>query len=105
MGCEIVKVGKRRDGGDKYWCLAHRADATAKYGVAADACVAADDPPIPPEATLDLDFAAYPGGVALWGSVPAVYDTSLRAMDRGIHVHARQTHHGSKLIDHTYRKL
>src|SRR5687768_1337518 len=26
--CNIVSVGKRRDGGTRYWCLAHRADAT-----------------------------------------------------------------------------
>src|SRR6267378_3294771 len=30
--CKIVVVGKRRDGGTRYWCLKHRADATAKYG-------------------------------------------------------------------------
>ena len=26
--CEIVSVGKRRDGGTRYWCLTHRANAT-----------------------------------------------------------------------------
>jgi hypothetical protein len=76
MSCRIVDVGRRRDGGTKYWCLAHRANATAKYGVAAEKCVAADDPPIKKSETLDLDFKDYPGGVALWGSVPAVYDTT-----------------------------
>lgn len=76
MRCKIVDVGRRRDGGTKYWCLAHHANATAKYGVAALKCVAADDPPIKKSETLDLDFADYPGGVALWGSVPAVYDTT-----------------------------
>jgi len=29
-GCEVVAVGKRRDGGTRYWCLRHKADATAK---------------------------------------------------------------------------
>lgn len=106
MKCKIVQVGKRRDGAYRYWCLNHHANATAKYGVPAKQCVAANDLPIPPEACLDLDPRDFRGGIALWGSVPAVYDTSFRPMDRGIHVHARKTPGGSKkAIDLTYRKL
>jgi len=105
MGCKIVEVGKRRDGGSRYWCLKHHANATAKYGVAAPKCVAAEDPPITAAETLHLDFADYPGGIALWGSVPAVYDTTKQPMDRGIHVHARSTRGGVKEIDKTYRRL
>lgn len=105
MRCKIVDVGRRRDGGTKYWCLAHHANATAKYGVAALKCVAADDPPIKKSETLDLDFADYPGGVALWGSVPAVYDTTTEPLDRGIHVHARSVEGGTKDIDRTFRRL
>ena len=105
MSCNIVEVGKRRDGGTRYWCLAHRANATAKYGVAAEFCVAAQDEPIPEHATLNLEPEAHRGGIALWGSVPAVYDTTLRPVDRGIHVHAREIVGGEKVIDQTYRKL
>jgi len=105
MRCKIVDVGRRRDGGTKYWCLAHHANATAKYGVAAERCVAANDPPIKKSETLDLDFADYEGGVALWGSVPAVYDTTTEPVDRGIHVHARAIKGGEKDIDRTYRRL
>lgn len=105
MICNIVAVGRRRDGGTRYWCLEHHANATAKYGTPAEKCVAADDPPIAPEDTLDLDFKQFPGGVALWGSVPAVYDTTPQPMDRGIHVHARRKRDGDKAIDRTYRKL
>jgi transposase-like protein len=105
MECKIIAVGKRRDGGTRYWCLEHHANATAKYGVAADKCVAADDPPITSEETLHLDFADYPGGIALWGSVPAVYDTTNQPTDRGIHVHAREARGGLKDIDRTYRRL
>ncbi len=103
--CEVIEVGKRRDGGYRFWCLAHHANATAKYGVAAERCVAADDVPIAASETLDLDPKDYPGGIALWGSVPAVYDTTLRPTDRGIHVHARSEARGVKRIDQTYRKL
>ena len=70
--CHIVDVGKRRDGGTRYWCLKHRADATAKYGKPATACRTAHITPIAEKNILSLDFAKYPGGVALWGAVPAV---------------------------------
>ena len=60
---------------------------------------------MPETATLDLTPSDYPGGVALWGSVPAVYDTTSRPVDRGIHVHARRTVGGDKEIDRTYRRL
>jgi len=105
MSCKIVAVGKRRDGGTRYWCTEHHANATAKYGVQADKCVAANDAPITEAETLRLDFAKYPGGVALWGSVPAVYDTTTQPTDRGIHVHARSAKGGDKDIDKTYRRL
>lgn len=105
MECNIVDVGRRRDGGTRYWCIEHHANATAKYGVPAEECVAANDAPIMPNERLDLDLSRYPGGVALWGSVPAVYDTTSKPMDRGIHVHARSVRNGAKDIDWTYRKL
>lgn len=105
MSCKIVALGKRRDGGTRYWCLKHHANATAKYGVAADRCVAANDRPITAKETLHLNFADYPGGIALWGSVPAVYDTTTQPTDRGIHVHARSVSGGLKDIDRTYRRL
>src|ERR1700686_3714286 len=74
--CHIVSVGKRRDGGTRYWCLKHRADATAKYGKPAAACRTAPVPPIAEKDILTLDFTKYPCGVALWGAVTAVYDTT-----------------------------
>jgi predicted nucleic acid-binding Zn-ribbon protein len=103
--CDIVSVGRRRDGGTRYWCLTHKADATAKYGVPAEQCkghrtAAADDGEI---FTLDLDL--YPGGIALWGAVPPVYDTTELGIDRGIHVHARPAQGGAKSIDRSYRRL
>lgn len=105
MKCKIVQVGKRRDGGYRYWCLKHHANATAKYGVPAHKCLAADDQPIPKSAMLDLDLPTFTGGVALWGSVPAVYDTTRCPTDRGIHVHARRAQNNLKEVDRTYRKL
>jgi len=103
--CDIRSVGKRRDGGTRYWCLAHKADATAKYGKRAKVCRAAHLSPILPADVLELDLNAYPGGVALWGAVPPIYDTTRLPLDFGIHVHARKDSEGEKLIDRTYRRV
>lgn len=105
MSCDIVEVGKRRDGGSRYWCLRHGANATAKYGVAAPTCVAADDAPISDSETLRLIPSDYAGGVALWGAVPPVYDTTSFPLDRGVHVHARNAIGAQKVVDTTYRRV
>jgi hypothetical protein len=104
-GCHIVSVGKRRDGGTRYWCLKHRADATAKYGKPATTCRTAHFLPIAETDILTLDFTMYPGGVALWGAVPPVYDTSTQPLDRGIHVHSRVTADSGKELDNTFRAV
>jgi hypothetical protein len=105
MGCDISKVARRRDGGFRYWCLAHKADATAKYGRPAKRCLAADDAAIKTSETFELDPKDFPGGIALWGAVPAIYDTTRLPMERGIHVHARLKAGSKKKFDHTYRKI
>lgn len=101
--CVIRSVGKRRDGGTRYWCLKHKADATAKYGRRARICRAAHLEPILPEDILELDVDQYAGGIALWGAVPPIYDTTRLPLDFGIHVHARETANGNKIIDKTFR--
>ena len=102
--CHVVEVGKRRDGGTRYWCLHHKADATAKYGKRANTCRASHIQPIGPADTLNLNMNKYKG-IALWGAVPAVYDTTRLPMDRGIHVHARTTAEEKKVIDRTFRAV
>lgn len=103
--CQVFAAAKRRDRGTRYWCSVHKADATAKYGKPARKCCAADDPPLRPDDVLDLDLDKYLGGVALWGAVPAVYDTTRLEMDRGIHVHARPRPGDKKEIDWTRRAV
>jgi transposase-like protein len=101
--CMIVAVGKRRDGGTRYWCLKHRADATAKYGKRGRTCRAAH---VPRETgkVFELKLDHY-RGVALWGAVPAVYDTTRLPLDRGIHVHARRSVGEKKEIDRTFSRV
>lgn len=103
--CRIVFVGKRRDGGSRYWCIEHKADATAKYGRPAKQCRTSHIPPISTEETLSLDTDKYQGGIALWGAVPAVYDTTKLPMELGIHVHARTATNAKKEIDQTFRAV
>jgi hypothetical protein len=103
--CHVTAVAKRRDGGTRYWCNVHKSDATAKYGKPAKQCRAADEPPLRPADVLDLNLDKYLGGVALWGAVPAVYDTTRLDMDRGIHVHARPKRGAKKDIDWTWRAV
>lgn len=103
--CNIVPAGKRRDGKMRYWCLEHKADATAKYGIQAARCRNADQQPIRADEILEFNIDQYKGGIALWGAVPAVYDTTRLPMDRGIHVHARRETGAPKEIDKTYRAV
>jgi len=103
--CKIVAVGRRRDGGTRYWCLFHKADATAKYGQPAKECRYAHVAPLAPGDIFMLNLEKYQGGVALWGAVPPVYDTSSQVPDRGVHVHARRSASDEKEIDRTYRAV
>src|SRR5262245_870465 len=103
--CDVVAMEKRRDGGTRYWCRAHRADATATGGTQASKCRAADTEPIRAHEVQTLDLNKYQGGVALWGAVPAVYDTTRLPMDRGIHVPARLTPDQQKEMDFTFRAV
>lgn len=89
----------------RYWCRAHRADATAKYGKPASKCRAADVLATRNEEVESLDLDKYLGGVALWGAAPAVYDTTRLPMERGIHVHAWLTPKSEKEIDLTYQAV
>src|SRR5262245_33815534 len=103
--CQIVSVGKRRDGKNRYWCLVHKADATIKYGRRARKCRYAHISPIANDEVLDLNISHFKGGVALWGAVPPIYDTAHQKVDRGIHVHARSSVDAKKEIDATYRSV
>lgn len=103
--CKIVSVGKRRDGGTRFWCTEHKADATAKYGVQASKCRYADLPEPNTDEILKLDISQYPGGIALWGAVPPIYDTTSDPIEYGIHVHARLSANDHKEIDKTFKRV
>lgn len=52
---------------------------------------------------LSLCIDDYPGGIAIWGALPALIDTSSELFDRGVHVHARHKVDNRKVIDNTYK--
>ncbi|MBS0641762.1 MAG: hypothetical protein JSS43_18010 [Proteobacteria bacterium] len=54
------------------------------------------------EGRLDLDSAEYAGGVAVWAALKPIFDTTDRASESGIHVHARHAVDMGKQIDGTY---
>ena len=103
--CSVTPVGKRRDGGTRYWCTTHKADATAKYGRPAAVCSAPNRTLADASEIASLDLMAYPGGVALWGAVPPVYDTTDFPMERGIHIHARTAPGEKKALDRSFETL
>jgi hypothetical protein len=53
-------------------------------------------------AVLSIDPALYPGGIALWGALPPVYDTTQMSVERGVHVHARLLPGKGKVLDGSY---
>ncbi len=98
--CSVEQVGKQRNGRPRYWCTVHHASATGRYGARLSVCEAAYLAHQPAE-ILELDPHDFPGGIALWGAVAPVYDTTGMPPESGIHVHARrQENH--KEIDGTY---
>lgn len=102
--CQIVQVGKQRNGKPRFWCVKHRANATGRYGSALDSCARANQTSVPRSQILDLNPRSYPGGIAIWGAVPAVYSTAQHNFsDLGIHIHARPAIGASKAIDQTFR--
>jgi hypothetical protein len=54
---------------------------------------------------LVLDPAQYPGGVGIWGALPAIYDTTTLPVEHGVHVHARRAPGRKKEIDESYSEV
>jgi hypothetical protein len=99
--CSIEQVGKQRNGRPRFWCSVHQAPATGRYGVRLEKCESAYRD-IDYSKVFDLNAEAFPGGIALWGAVPPVFDTTGLPAETGIHVHARRESDGEKEIDATY---
>lgn len=73
--CKIEAVGKQRNGKPRFWCMNHQSSATGKYGRRLERCEGAYRAVVESDAK-ELDPADYPGGLALWGAVKPVYDST-----------------------------
>lgn len=99
--CRIEQVGKQRNGSARFWCSAHKASATGPHGIRLEECeLAYRSTEI--SNVFDLDLDAWPGGIAMWGAVDAVFDTTPLSPDVGVHVHARRVPGGDKEVDETF---
>lgn len=100
--CNIVLIGKNRNGTNRYWCLEHHAPAYGKNGNKLDECLATYKNENRTKSSIDLNPNDYPGGIALWGCALAVYDTTSFNLEPGVHVHARKEAGKEKEIDKTF---
>jgi hypothetical protein len=99
--CSIEYIGKQRNGRPRYWCNVHQASATGRYGARLAECECAYRDQVS-QNVLELDATNFPAGVALWGAVEPVYDSTILPAEIGIHVHARKLYEGGKEIDATF---
>src|SRR4051812_43409854 len=101
--CKIKNLGKFRNGDPKFWCSIHLAFAPpVQEDVIPNTCKIFDKPPICDNDRYELDPEEWLGGVALWGSLDPVYNTSIYPGHQpGIHLHARMEETGDKQIDRT----
>jgi hypothetical protein len=98
--CDVRPAGKRRDGKARFWCHAHQASATGKYGIKLDRCEGAYRS-LDSQTVVKLNPSEFAGGVALWGAVKPAYDSTGLVEKEGIHVHARHSDGPEKSVDET----
>ena len=99
--CDIRPAGKRRDGRPRFWCHAHQASATGKYGIKLERCEGAYRS-LDSQTVVKLNPAEFSGGLALWGAVKPAYDSTGLLEVEGIHVHARHSDEPEKSVDETF---
>jgi len=99
--CRVEQVGRARNGQPRWWCPVHGGNATGRNGARLEACDGISlDADL--EGRLDIDPTEYAGGVAVWAALEPIFDTTRKAPESGIHVHARQVAGMGKQIDGTY---
>jgi transcription elongation factor Elf1 len=102
--CRIEQVGKQRNGTSRFWCSVHKASATGPHGIRLDQCELAYRSAKITD-IFDADLEAWPGGIAMWGAVDAVFDTTSLTPEVGVHVHARKVAGPQKDEDRTYEAV
>jgi hypothetical protein len=104
--CAIQPLGKFRNGKPKYWCKTHFTTITGIDSQIPERCEKYNQPEISEDDRYLLNPSDWQGGVGVWGSLDAVYDTSpYSGHQTGIHLHTREDEKGEKQIDYTFKEL
>ncbi|MCW8408087.1 hypothetical protein OQJ13_03780 [Legionella sp. PATHC035] len=61
--------------------------------------------PMLKRASISINLDDFPGGVAAWGALPAVFDSYDKKFDRGVHIHARMADSRKKIIDQSFPEV
>lgn len=105
--CDVVFVGRERNGTPRFWCRRHFASATSTNGEQLECCKKSNLTEIDEISRLNLNPDDFQGGFAVWGALPPAYNTSSEPEDFGVHVHARGVPDpkAKKEIDDTYKAI
>ncbi|MCX2473532.1 MULTISPECIES: hypothetical protein [Pedobacter] len=103
--CSIRAETKLRNGYPNWWCFTHFSSARGPGGIQLDICEKANQPEITQDEKIYIDLDDYPGGVGVWGSLEAIYDTKRDVSEKGVHVHLRREEDSEKEVDKTYKEV
>ena len=103
--CDIRAEVKLRNGYFNWWCHTHHTPARGEGGTKLDKCANADLPPILDDQKIYIDLDQYQGGVGIWGSLEAIYDTKRDVPEKGVHVHLRRKVDEEKEVDKTFKEV
>ena len=102
--CNIRNVGKSRNGSDRFWCSQHNSTATGYGGIKLENCELSYLDTVP-KRVLEIREHDFPGGIAIWGAVDPIFNTTDYSDQAGVHVHARNEPGGDKIHDETFDEV
>lgn len=103
--CEIRAETKLRNGYPNWWCYTHYASARGEKGSRLRRCSKANDPEVRDDEKAYVDLDDYSGGVGIWGSLEAVFDSKREVPEKGVHVHLRRMPEAEKEVDKTFKEV
>lgn len=103
--CDIRAETKLRNGYPNWWCFTHFASARGEGGIKLEKCNKAHLQPVSDDEKIKIDLDMYPGGVGVWGSLEAVYDSKREIPEKGVHVHLRVQEGQEKIVDRTFKEV
>lgn len=102
--CHIHRVAPDSGAAGRYWCLAHDATATARFGGRMPRCEGAYRSVVDYR-RFRLDPGLIDGGIDIRGVLAPVYDTTSAPLAPGIHVLARRRGSGAVVVDQVFEAV